>query len=294
MEVRRICQWCGKPFIAQKTTTRFCSPECAKRSYKHRIKERKMELRHAQEMHELRQNLERQDYFTFSQAARLMGVSRQYIYKLVKEDKLRASRISNKMSFIRRADIELMLKSKPYERITTKEEFDIAEYYTAEQVAERYKVSTKWVWNYCRQNNIPKVRIRQFNYYSKKHIDAAFAKYDVDKPHGMVHARRSTGEIRHDPCRHPFASVPQQHPLKEGTRTNLLLQAPHFDLSKSTEQESSAEYYTVKEAMEKFKLTRDSVYGILQFHEIKREKHGRFVRFLKPLPQSGLRQGDGM
>ena len=64
------------------------------------------------------------------------------------------------MSFIRRTDIELMLKSKPYERITTKEEFDIAEYYTAEQVAERYKVSTKWVWNYCRQNNIPKVRIR--------------------------------------------------------------------------------------------------------------------------------------
>ena len=33
--------------------------------------------------------------------------------------------------------------------------------------------------------------------------------------------------------------------------------------------------------MEKFKLTRDSVYGILQFHEIKREKHERFVRFLK-------------
>ena len=180
MEVRRICQWCGKPFIAQKTTTRFCSPECAKRSYKHRIKERKMELRHAQEMHELRQNLERQDYFTFSQAARLMGVSRQYIYKLVKEDKLRASRISNKMSFIRRTDIELMLKTKPYERIRPKDDFDITEYYTAKQVAERYKVSTKWVWNYCRQNNIPKVRIRQFNYYSKKHIDAAFAKYDVD------------------------------------------------------------------------------------------------------------------
>ena len=37
-------------------------------------------------------SLEKQEYFTFSQAARLMGVSRQYIYKLVKEDKLRASR----------------------------------------------------------------------------------------------------------------------------------------------------------------------------------------------------------
>ena len=120
MEVKRICQWCGKPFIAQKTTTCYCSPQCSKRGYKHRIKERKMELRHIQEMQELRSSLEKQEYFTFSQAARLMGVSRQYIYKLVKEDKLRASRISGRMSLVRRADIELILKSKPYEHGSTK------------------------------------------------------------------------------------------------------------------------------------------------------------------------------
>ena len=54
-----------------------------------------------------------------------------------------------------------------------------------------------------------------------------------------------------------------------------------FDLSKTSEQESKAEYYAVKEAMEKFKLSRDSVYDILQFHQINREKNGRFVRFLK-------------
>ena len=105
MEIRKICQWCGKPFIAQKTTTCYCSPQCSKRGYKHRIKERKMELRHIQEMQELRSSLEKQEYFTFSQAARLMGVSRQYIYKLVKEDKLRASRISGRMALVRRADI---------------------------------------------------------------------------------------------------------------------------------------------------------------------------------------------
>lgn len=281
MEVRRICQWCGKPFIAQKTTTRFCSPECAKRGYKHRIKERKMELRHAQEMHELRQNSERQDYFTFSQAARLMDVSRQYIYKLVKEDKLRASRISNKMSFIRRTDIELMLKTKPYERIRPKDDFDITEYYTAEQVAERYKISTKWVWNYCRQNNIPKVRIRQFNYYSKKHIDAAFAKYDVDNDLTEWYTPEEIQE-KYGMTRVAIRSQVYRNNIPSKKKHEQIYYSKlHFDLSKSTEQESSAEYYTVKEAIEKFKLTRDSVYGILQFHEIKREKHGRFVRFLK-------------
>lgn len=138
MEVKRICQWCGKPFIAQKTTTCYCSPQCSKRGYKHRMMERKMELRHMQEMQELRSSLEKQEYFTFSQAARLMGVSRQYIYKLVKEEKLRASRLSGKMSLIRKADIELMLKSKPYERLVAKNDFDITEYYTAEEIAQKY------------------------------------------------------------------------------------------------------------------------------------------------------------
>ena len=83
MEVKRICQWCGKPFMAKKTTTNYCSPQCSKRGYKHRMKERRMEMREFQEMLEVKNKLESQEYFTFSQAARLMGVSRQYVYKLV-------------------------------------------------------------------------------------------------------------------------------------------------------------------------------------------------------------------
>ena len=49
----------------------------------------------------------------------------------------------------------------------------------------------------------------------------------------------------------------------------------HFDLSKQTAEDDSSEYYTVQEAMKKYNLTRDSVYGILQFHEIKREKKSK-------------------
>ena len=37
-----------------------------------------------------------------------------------------------------------------------------------EEIAEKYKVNAKWVWTYTRQHKVPKVRIRQFNYYSKK------------------------------------------------------------------------------------------------------------------------------
>ncbi len=79
----------------------------------------------------------------------MIKVTRQYIYKLVKESKLRTSRISGKKSLIRRADIELMMKTKPYERIMPKEDFDITEYYTAEEIANKYKVNAKWVWTIC-------------------------------------------------------------------------------------------------------------------------------------------------
>ena len=113
--------------------------------YKERIRERKRQMRKMQELLQPKQAAEGQDFFSFAQAARLMGVTRQYVYKLVKESKLRASRISGKKSLIRRADIELMLKTKPYERIVPKDDFDMSEYYTAEEIAEKYKVNAKWV-----------------------------------------------------------------------------------------------------------------------------------------------------
>jgi excisionase family DNA binding protein len=58
-----------------------------------------------------------QEYLTFSKAAILMGCSRQYVYKLVNEGKLPASRISSRMAFIRKADIEKMLAGNPYHRV---------------------------------------------------------------------------------------------------------------------------------------------------------------------------------
>ncbi len=281
MEVKRICKWCGKPFIAKKTTTSYCSHQCSSQGYKHRMRERRIELREIQDLIEVKSKLDYQDYFTFAQAAKLMGVSRQYIYKLVKEDKLRASRLSSRMAIIRRADIELMLKVRPYERVRIKDELDITEYYSAEQIAEKYKVNEKWVWTYTREHNIPKVKIRQFNYYSKKHIDAAFEKYKVDNDITEWYTPEEIQE-KYGMTRVAIRSQVYRNNIPSKKEHGQIFYSKlHFDLSKSSGQEKEAEYYTVQEAMKKFNLTRESVYNTLRFHEIKREKKGRFVKFLK-------------
>ena len=147
--------------------------------------------------------------------------------------------------------------------------------------AEKYKVNAKWVWTYTRQHKVPKVRIRQFNYYSKKHIDAAFAKYEVDSDLTEWYTPEEIQE-KYGMTRVAIRSQVYRNNIPSKKEHGQIFYSKlHFDLSKSSEQESKVEYYTVKEAMEKFKLSRDSVYGILQFHQINREKNGRFVRFLK-------------
>ena len=274
MEVKRICQWCGKPFIAKKTTTCYCSPQCSKRGYKHRMMERKMELRHMQEMLELRSSLEKQEYFTFSQAARLMGVSRQYIYKLVKEEKLRASRLSGKMSLIRRADIELMLKSKPYERMVPKEDFKITEYYTAEEIAQKYKVNAKWVWTYTRQHKVPKVRIRQFNYYSKKHVDEFFGTaVDMDSITDWLLTEEAEEQFGMKPAALRAYAYRHRIPTKrEYGRTYY--SKSHLDELRRTDLVNDERYYTVEQVRQIYGLSSANICHIVKVKHIEKIKVG--------------------
>ena len=119
-----------------------------------------------------------------------------------------------------------------------KEDFDITEYYTAEEIAEKYKVNAKWVWTYTRQHKVPKVRIRQFNYYSKKHIDAAFAKYEVDSDLTEWYTPEDIQE-KYGMTRVAIRSQVYRNNIPSKKEHGQIFYSKlHFDLSKSSEQES--------------------------------------------------------
>ena len=142
-----------------------------------------------------------QEYLTFSKAAILMGCSRQYVYKLVNEGKLPASRISSRMAFIRKADIEKMLAGNPYHRVlptykpmipsslslkkvhasskpARKEDsvqsIEPLEYISGDDVMATYKVKRSWLYTSAKNNQVPICKIAGKNYYSRKHMDALF------------------------------------------------------------------------------------------------------------------------
>lgn len=106
IEVKRICQVCSKEFIAKKTTTRCCSIECNRKAYKKNIKDFKIEKSN-KETSELKfkplEDLKAREFLTVSQVSKLIGCSRQNVYKLINTGKLKATNILIKKTIIKRA-----------------------------------------------------------------------------------------------------------------------------------------------------------------------------------------------
>ena len=173
---------------------KYCSEDCQAEAKRLR-KKRQQDLINGIEPI---MDLQSQEYLTFSKAAVLMGCTRQYVYKLVANGKLKASRLSNRMAFVRKSDIEKMFESNPYKRVIPKgkswlsqkaktekptqkqnqakrkEKNEVLDYYSGEEVMSLYKVKKSWLYTSAKRNQIPMCRIAGKNYYSKRHIDEFF------------------------------------------------------------------------------------------------------------------------
>ena len=116
MRPTRKCEFCGKTFVPRSGMQKYCSEDCQAEAKRLR-KKRQQDLINGIEPI---MDLQSQEYLTFSKAAVLMGCTRQYVYKLVANGKLKASRLSNRMAFVRKSDIEKMFESNPYKRVIPK------------------------------------------------------------------------------------------------------------------------------------------------------------------------------
>ena len=116
MRPTRKCEFCGKTFVPRSGMQKYCSEECQAEAKRLR-KKRQQDLINGIEPI---MDLQSQEYLTFSKAAVLMGCTRQYVYKLVANGKLKASRLSNRMAFVRKSDIEKMFEGNPYKRVIPK------------------------------------------------------------------------------------------------------------------------------------------------------------------------------
>lgn len=294
MRPTRKCEFCGKTFVPRSGMQKYCSEDCQAEAKRLR-KKRQQDLINGIEPI---MDLQHQEYLTFSKAAILMGCTRQYIYKLVANGKLKASRLSSRMAFVRKADIEKMFEGNPYKRVVPasksklskkaktekptqnlestkgKEENEVLDYYSGEEVMSIYKVKKSWLYTSAKRNQIPMCRIAGKNYYSKRHIDEFFGTaVDINSITDWVTAddveeafSMSKSALRAYTYRH---KIPTK---REYGRTYYSKE--HLEELRRTDLMSDDNYYTTEQVQQLYGLTSANICHIVRVHHISKVKVG--------------------
>ena len=177
IEIERICQHCNKDFIAKTTVTRYCSDDCAKRAYKARKRAEKIGVSVA-EIQQIRQkpieDLKAREFLTVMQVSKLIGCSKQNVYKLINTGKLKATNILIKKTIVKRSEIDKLFEAKEKVKPTQLKPLEIAECYTISEVQEKFKVSQSALQNIMKRNDIQKMQKGKFVYVPKVIINDIF------------------------------------------------------------------------------------------------------------------------
>jgi excisionase family DNA binding protein len=290
-EIEKVCEWCKQPFIAQKLTTRYCSHKCNSKAYKSAKREEKRKtfkmiaigtkrMQQIEALSEAYERIKDKEFLSVSETAILLGVGRTTIYRYLKNNTLKAVQTPGK-TFIRRSDIDAKFKNpEPYSSRPTSDEKTITEFYTLSEIKKKYKVQDTWIYKVVRENNIPKTLINGKSIFSKKHIDKYFEKKnpshpDIDEWYSVKELQKkyqlSLSAI--------YSFVSENNIPRKKIGRNVFYSKTHFDTAKGY---ATPEFYSVKEAMAKFGISRDALYNYLKNYKITRVKSGRYIKISKP------------
>lgn len=285
IRITKICQWCGVEFVAQKVSTKYCSHRCANLAYKQAVRDKRVKQAEAEtlsiKLEKPIENVKDKEYLSFAQVGKLLGLSRQAVYNMVKAGNLKASKISSRLSFIRRVDIDAMLENRPYKTLHPKDTVPITDFYTTAEIKEKFGVKESWIYEIAKEYNIPRTFNRGRTYWSKKHIDSYFAK---KAPDASITEWYSVAELQEKfgmtlSAIYTFVYKNVIPKRKEGKM--VYYSKKHFDIAKGIATPEEPQYYTIPEAMEKYNLTRDQLYHYVKYHNITRIKVGKYTKILR-------------
>lgn len=187
IEVKRICEYCNKEFIARTTVTRYCSSNCNKRDYKERVRKRKLVVNKSRSefIHD-KDQLKLKEFLSVTDVSILLDISKRTVYRLVKSGKINSVNLSERKTIIRRTDIENLFKKNDNQtrdpEISSLSPLSLDEWintggdnindcYNLTEIQEKYSISERALHELIKKNKIPKLKLGWYAYVSKNAID---------------------------------------------------------------------------------------------------------------------------
>jgi excisionase family DNA binding protein len=110
--------------------------------------------------------------FSIAETAELLGVCRKTAYNLIYSGKLRAKKITSRMTIVSRESInEFLNVTMPYEVMPAKERRPITEWYSKKEAMDILGVEFTKYRRIINQNRIPEKKQGVYSFVSKKYID---------------------------------------------------------------------------------------------------------------------------
>lgn len=187
IQVQRICQHCGTEFTARTTVTKYCSLRCGSLANKAKNRAKKVQKSNT-ETQQIKtkaiDELKAKEFLTVTDVSKLIGCSRQNVYKLINTGKLKATNILKKKTIVKRCDIDKLFVKPEHSNFIGLEEqikemyewkqagaFEISDCYTISEVQEKYSISETALQNLIKRESIPKIKKGWYTYIPKLIID---------------------------------------------------------------------------------------------------------------------------
>ncbi len=287
IRIPKKCQFCGEEFIAKRTTTMYCSHKCASAANKQQ--KREQNLNHLCEVENKPNQCEsaiinNREIFSIPEAAEFMGIGKSTVHRYCVAEKLKCIKINRKI-FIRKADILQMFEEAGNYEVTKQQPRKlITEFYTANEIAEKYGFNKTSVHKYVKSKRIPMVCISGVFHYSKTHIDRL---YSIKEANPEITEWYSVEEIMDKYAMTKIAvySLASENVVpKKNDRGKTLYSKKHIDglLSKRDISEINPEkWYTVPEIVFKYNVSKGWVANFVHKKGITKTKRGNVGYYLK-------------
>lgn len=277
LKVLRTCEFCGKEFYAQKVSTRYCSKRCNELAYKKRRRQKQVIEAEAQVTQKPIAAVNEKEFLSLKDTAVLLGITKRSVYNLIYNGTLRAHKLSSRMTFILKSDITLMFDGKIYVKDVKPERKPITEFYTTNEIKEKYGVSEGWIFKIDKEKNIPKIFHHGKTYWSKQHVEKHFAKHIENNgivewysvPEMMEKFNMTTSAV--------YCFVSKFDIPKKKVKREVFYSKQHVDAAKNIKSEPKEEFYTMKEATAHFGMTEDQIYKYAKKAKVSKHMEGRIV-----------------
>ena len=294
VKIERICEHCGKSFLAQTCKTRFCSHACNSRHYKEMIRNGRYNVitKEVKEEKKQRINLsvdevefiQSKEVISLKQLGIYLGICRKSVYTYLRKYSIPFSRMSGRI-IVERKEIDKIM-NKLIQSIEAKQENPVkalehlTDFYSVKEIEEKYRIQYTRIYVIVKENDIPFVTIAGHKYYSVKHIDKYFLKMGYTEAEEItewytIEDIQKTFQMTVKAV-HSFTSRHKIPKMKEKTGNTTLYSKKHVDEIKNV-QIGEDGYITIPEACSMFNVDRDTIYNRCQSYNIPKINKGKFV-----------------